>query len=231
VWSPCSILNDYSYLALQPSVNRNDQMGQRHCMNNHDLYVSIGDLSSQHRSNTLSLELYLLALLQRAEPLATLDSLTPAQFLDLLSTAFEAPPRQFEDAWRSEYEHLDPDLTGYDGWKATLIRQIVDLREMAEDRSLEHEFRYYGIDSPRGGRWYNFDPATYLECAAAGSLDGWEPGDDTGREFVPGECAVIDPTGEIRVADPRDLERRRVDMPQITWELFKDFVVCGQIYE
>jgi hypothetical protein len=41
---------------------------------------------------------------------------------------------------------------------------------MAEAGTLENEYRYFGIDSPTGFRWYNFDPCSYLECGVRGSL-------------------------------------------------------------
>ena len=43
---------------------------------------------------------------------------------------------------------------------------------MAEAGALEDEYRYFGIDSPTGFRWYNFDPCSYLECGVRGSLGG-----------------------------------------------------------
>lgn len=49
--------------------------------------------------------------------------------------------------------------------------QIADLHRMAESGTINDPYRYYGIDSPTGHRWYNFDPQTFLECASA-SGDG-----------------------------------------------------------
>jgi hypothetical protein len=36
---------------------------------------------------------------------------------------------------------------------------------MAEAGMLENEYRYFGIESPTGFWWYNFDPRSYLEAA------------------------------------------------------------------
>ena len=77
----------------------------------------------------------------------------------------------------------------------------------------------------------NFVPAAYLECAAAGSLGGWEPGDPTGRDFVPGQVAVMDSEGNVQSVDPQNIDRTIVDISQLSWEQFQDFLVCGQIYE
>jgi hypothetical protein len=91
--------------------------------------------------------------------------------------------------------------------------------------------RYFGINSPRGSRWYNFDPCTFLECAMAGSFGGWEEGDDTGRGYVPGEVAVLGPDGRITGCDPRELDDPIVPLGEISWEAFRDFLGQGQWYE
>ena len=65
----------------------------------------------------------------------------------------------------------------------------------------------------------------------AGSLGGWEEGDDSGRSYVPGEVACFDPEGKVVSCDPRELDRPRIEVPMITWEMFSDFVCCGQNYE
>jgi hypothetical protein len=111
------------------------------------------------------------------------------------------------------------------------LRQIADLREMAESGILQDEQKYFSISSPRQSPWYNFDPRGYLECAMAGSSGGWDPDDDTGRQYVPGEVAVLAEDGSIQSSNPEDLPNPTFEMPVITWEQFKDFIVCGQIYE
>jgi hypothetical protein len=37
--------------------------------------------------------------------------------------------------------------------------------------ALDNKFRGFGIPSPRGEYWYNFDPCGYLACAARGARD------------------------------------------------------------
>ena len=49
-----------------------------------------------------------------------------------------------------------------------LEKQIKDLHDMQENGDLDKEFKYFGLTSPSGEPWYNFDPATYLRCGAAG---------------------------------------------------------------
>lgn len=38
-------------------------------------------------------------------------------------------------------------------------------------KQLEDPYRYDGIDSETGHRWYNFDPGTNLECGARCCVD------------------------------------------------------------
>ena len=212
---------------------------------NRDLYRAISEMRERHESGSagISLEQYLLALLGLARQHCYQDNILLSDFYRLVTGAFIAEPVQFKPSWRDEYgvpnvlqegpDWLDTRKCSplYVLWEATVIRQIVDLREMDEAGTLEDEHRYFGVDAPRGSRWYNFDPFTYLECGMAGSLGGWEPDDLTGRQFIPGEVAVVDSEGKFTVVKPQDVERPIIAMPQFTWEHFSDFVECGQMYE
>ncbi|MBO0797503.1 MAG: hypothetical protein J2P31_01655 [Blastocatellia bacterium] len=125
----------------------------------------------------------------------------------------------------------DDDLPGYPGWEATIVRQIVDLREMDEAGMLKNKYKYFGVDSPRGERWYNFNPASFLECAMAGTYGGWSPGDSTGRTYVPGKVAFLDENGELVDRDPETLPNPIYPIAQISWEDFQYFLSMGQMYE
>lgn len=67
-------------------------------------------------------------------------------------------------------------------------------------------------------RWYNFDPATYLECAVAGSLGGWDAGDG---------ARVPLPTGP---GEPPARSYVRT-ITTMTWDDLARIAVCGQMYE
>src|SRR5262249_46794018 len=120
---------------------------------------------------------------------------------------------------------------GFVGWEARLIRQVVDLREMAEGGMLDNELCYFGINAPRGPRWYNFDPCTFLECATAGTYGGWQPGDATGRAYVPGPVAVLGEDGRLTTRDPREVPAPRVPVLEVSWDDFCHFLGNGQWYE
>ena len=198
---------------------------------NRDLYLAIENLTQEHRLCTRSLEQYLLALLRAAESFADSDSLSLNDFFGIISQAFTSDLKEFDPNWRTQYADLPHELSDFTGWRAVLIRQVVDLREMDENGTFANELRYFGVDSPRKSRWFNFDPVGYIECAMAGSFGGWEPGDETDRQFVPGPVAVLADDGSIQDANPEVIPRRQFEMPFVTWEEFKDFIYCGQYYE
>ncbi len=198
---------------------------------NRDLYLALQALLESRRDNTRTLETYLCALLGLAMPFENMAAIPSDHFLSALSAAFDAEPAAFDPQWREDVRALSNHTEGFAGWRALMIRQIVDLNDMAVSGLLQNEYRHFGIDAPHGGRWYNFDTHTYLECALAGSYGGWEPGDTGGRQLVPGQVATLDNDGRLITVDAADTQRPEFDLAQFTWEDFKDFIECGQIYE
>ena len=86
-------------------------------------------------------------------------------------------------------------------FEATILKQVADLREMDEAGLLSSELRYFGMDSPRGNRWYNFDPSSYIECAITGTYDDFQE------------------------------ENSEITFDDISWNEISEFLWCGQIYE
>ncbi|MBN2193179.1 MAG: hypothetical protein JW751_10220 [Polyangiaceae bacterium] len=190
---------------------------------NRDLYCFIAELVKQRPECTGTLQSYLENLRRLCHNLRAREAVSPAEFAELLRAAFAPEPGASE---------AGPTATsGYVVWEKRIGEQIRDLDEMRRSGTLDNEYRYFGVDAPRGGRWYNFDPCTYLECAAAGTFGGWQDGDDTGRSYVPGPVAVLDASGAITSMGPRDIDDPVVALAQITWEMFVDFLDAGQWYE
>lgn len=199
---------------------------------NRDLYLAIAELVETHKTSTRSLEEYLRALLSLALKWCGQVAIPLSIFGEMLAEAFTSRAAHFDESWRASYGiRDDEDASAFEHWQSTILRQIVDLREMQEIGVFHDEQRYLGTDSPRGARWYNFDPSAFIECASAGSLGGWEPGDNTGRVFVPGEVAILGEGGAIESHPPQYLERPIFHMESLTWEGFVDFLECGQMYE
>ncbi len=197
---------------------------------NRDLYLAVAELMIKSRGIERTLEEYLRALVGVSDRYRDRESLLPSEFLAMIAAAFTAEPVPAESSWflpRDEEEE-----EGYDAWRGALVTQVVDLIEMGQNGTLQDDQRYFGVDAPRGGRWYNFDPCTYLECAMAGTLGGWESGDDTDREFVSGEVAVLDPsTGEMTAVSPEEIEEPTTPLTDLTWDVLVDFLRAGQMYE
>lgn len=198
---------------------------------NRDLYLAIAKLCPENEPATRSLEAYLRALLLLGKNHAEQRVWSLENFLAALSDAFVSAVPEFEEGWRAEYEDLRQETGGYAGWQRLVKRQIVDLHEMDEQEVFRDKYRYLGTNAPRGSRWYNFDPCTFLECAVAGTFRGWQEGDDTAREYVPGTVMVRNAQGELEESDPRDLPDPIYSIAEISWEDFCKFLWAGQLYE
>ncbi len=88
------------------------------------------------------------------------------------------PPAPFEPAWLEYTEppdvitRLHPVRVDPFADVQHLLRyQIADLHRMAEVGTLNDPQRHFGLDSPTGHRWFNFDPPSFLECASSGMED------------------------------------------------------------
>lgn len=189
---------------------------------NRDFYRAVGELTEARGDDERSLEVYLAALLGLAQALRGRPALTLREVFGLLAGAYEAEPVATEPVGVAG--------TDFALWESLLLQQIRDLREMASAGTLDDPHRYGGIDAPSGHRWYNFDPATYLECATAGALGGWQPGDD-GRTLVSGPVAVLGADGAVHSVAPEEIDEPVVEVAALSWRDFIDFLECGQEYE
>ena len=77
------------------------------------------------------------------------------------------------------------DKHGGSAYSAEVIKfQLAELSRMRASGQLADESKFFGIVSPSGHGWYNFDPFSLLECGARGLMDhagedaplrgGWE---------------------------------------------------------
>ena len=197
---------------------------------NRDLYLSIAQLIECEKNSERSFEEYLRALYGLGEQYQGRESLSIEEFIALVSRAFSAPPVEFDITWRN-LDHHSQDEHRFEGWKTKLREQIIDLREMGQEGILQDEYCYFGVDAPRGSRWYNFDPCALVECGAMGTFGGWQSGDDIGREYVPGEVLVMNEQGALESKDPREIEDPTFELETISWETFAEFLLMGQMYE
>lgn len=195
---------------------------------NRDLYLFVSKLAfiaEPGDDPARSLERFLRRLRDHAAAFRARPSLTPSEFAALLAAAMAGTPAPSPSA---SIDATDPDFARWDDF---VRAQIDDLRALADNGRLADELRYFGIDAPRGARWYNFEPSSYLEAAMAGTFGGWEDGDDTGRAYVPGDVAVLDADGAVTSVDPRTLDEPPHALTAIAWDDAIAFAEAGQSYE
>ncbi|SIS73998.1 hypothetical protein [Chryseobacterium gambrini] len=130
------------------------------------------------------LKTYLLALLKLVEQVRQ-KPLTSDLLSKILKDAYTSEPTKFDNEWLKIVKVPDPkaiysifegkakyaseDLGIY--YTLAVIKfQIAELHKM-KGKQLEDEWRYFGIDSETGNRWYNFDPDSILECGMRCYLD------------------------------------------------------------
>jgi hypothetical protein len=189
------------------------------------MYVRILRLGDELRASGRRLSEYVRAWWSQCLPFRERTSLSAEEFGDLLEASARVSPRPLDPVWQT-IDFVAGDPTGFDRWEATLLSQVADLQDF--EKRPPGEQAYFGGDAPRprgsgrrvtGRRWYNLDPATYLECAMAGTFGGHDL-DDEVRIAVPGP---VDPHVS---EDPPTAA-----IGPLTWALLVEFAICGQVYE
>jgi hypothetical protein len=185
-------------------------------MTNREVYERILKLKETLQGKSLpSLEEYLRSLWFLASQSSNAE-LTIEQICSWLELSFDEKPAPFRPEWMNLKLDFQKMLSDYDKWENLILFQIADLRRMARAGLLDNKYRYFGLDSPSGTRWYNFDPLTYLECGVRGTLGGYKE-DEVIVLIAPSEGETADdPTHEIKI---------------FTWKDFTNILKCGQWYE
>ncbi|TWP50787.1 hypothetical protein FKR81_19500 [Lentzea tibetensis] len=190
---------------------------------NRDLYRSVLDASED---TTRTLEEYLRALWQLGRAERSRSALPLDVVSSMLIGAVTAPVPPFDPAWRTSDLAVVSGMDGFEVWEQLILSQIADLRDFAEGPELSYPD--FGVNVPRrpgdgsrasGLRWYNHNVPQYLECAMAGALGGWDPGDGI-RKPLPGPSVQLYP-------EPQGV----TSVPALTWADMVDLLECGQEYE
>ncbi|MFC0042545.1 hypothetical protein [Actinomadura rayongensis] len=189
---------------------------------NRDLYLHVLRVGRDTRAGSWSLSGFLRALWKVSLPLRERDELEADDAAALFSAAVAVSPAPFDPKW-SGRDLLLPGAAPRDhaDWERVLLAQIADLEDFVV--APPGPRGRFGVDAPRPSgsgprptpaRWCNFDPATYLECAVAGGVGGWDVSDGA---RVPSEGG---PTrSPVR------------PLTTVTWEDLARIAVCGQLYE
>ncbi|MEU6040123.1 hypothetical protein ABZ801_32430 [Actinomadura sp. NPDC047616] len=193
---------------------------------NRDLYLHFLHLGQEARAASWSLSAFLRALWKVSAPLSDRESLAPDDVAAMFSAASTTPPPDYDPAWSTKDLSLPGDEPrGHADWERVILSQLADLEDFLAAPPGPHA--RFGVDAPRPpgsgrratpARWYNFDPATYLECAVAGSLGGW---DATDGARVPLSTGSGDAAARSYVRP----------LTSMSWADLARIAVCGQIYE
>ena len=171
-------------------------------MNAEEFYEKIDDLPQDHENRDL--EEYLLALYRNVQKYKE-EKLTYDLVFKMISEAFTSEAAIFDNGWlsyetppdvnRMSRKFTNPEISNaidktnrsqleaFEFTEAVLRFQIAELHKM-RGKQLSDEFRYFGIDSETGNRWYNFDPFGNLECGARCMVDGEDSFDTLEWSFI-----------------------------------------------
>ncbi len=197
---------------------------------NRDLYAFVAELCERHQAGVRALEQYLCALWHASREVREAKGFSLDDFAGLLEHALDADAPD-PDLGRLETSDDAEPSSGFEAWERAILRQIRDLREMSAEGILADDQRYFGVDSPRGGRWYNFDPLTFIECGVQGTFGGWQPSADTRRVPVSGKVMVLGANGRLEGVDAEDVPNPEYPIERVSWDAFRQFLMAGQMYE
>jgi hypothetical protein len=121
-----------------------------------------------------SLENYLRTLLALVQENRR-NKVTFSLLAQLILAAYSGEPLPFEEKWLTYSSPPDVSLKergDYEYLRQMMLYQIADLHLMEEAGILDDPPQYFGVNSPTGHRWYNFDPQSYFSCAGSGLRKG-----------------------------------------------------------
>ena len=136
-------------------------------------YEAVQQLAEDRKTDPRPLEEYLRALWD----LIAKEKELPTYFrlFEMCRESYSSPAPDFDDSWMDLTEPPEITETGEDNRELalhTLAFLIADLRRMEVAGTLAQgpAVLWGGVDSPTGHRWYNFQPATFIECGARGGV-------------------------------------------------------------
>lgn len=172
---------------------------------NRDLYRFAVGFRERAEQTDRSLEDYLLALWSLARPLRHQPAIPVGTFIRMLEDALTAPAPPFRETWRDLPDEVGQnEPPGPGKWEAVMIRQIRDLREMAE-AGMSPGPDMFLLTAPRGSPFYHSDPGSFVEAGIGYHFKGWQ------REDEP---------------EPSAADLFPVD--EVTWHDFTEILLEGQ---
>ncbi|MEE6263578.1 hypothetical protein [Plantactinospora sonchi] len=198
------------------------------CRTNRDLYQRVLAESERMTGQGRTLDEFLRGWWQVGRSVAGRVGFDLDEVAAMVVAAATVEPPPIRPQWRStSFEWLTEEPRRYVDWESIVLCQIADLADFADQGPLP-PYAGLGLDAPRPGghrrciglRWYNFTPASYLECGLAGTIGGWDLADGI-RVELPGPVVPLRP-------EPGPEE---VAVETLTWDDLAELAVCGQEYE
>ena len=171
-------------------------------MNSQEFYGKINNLSTSYEDRDL--EEYLLALYRQVKEYESVP-LTYDLALKIIMESFTCEPAEFQEEWLNCNEAPDRNrisrkftnplvsesidktntstLKPFEFTLEVIKFQIAELHKM-KGKQLENKYRFFGIDSETGHRWYNFTPHLNLECGARCMVDNKKGFDTLNWSFI-----------------------------------------------
>ena len=125
----------------------------------------------ENNQNELTLKEYLISLLSvvRENKDKEMNNKT---FISMLEEAFKIRTTDINYNDKISPIFIDSYEDNYKVVEEVLLFQIIDFNGIEKSGKLiNNELNYFGIDSPQGNRWYNFDINTYFECGSSWMID------------------------------------------------------------
>lgn len=191
---------------------------------NRDLYTRLIGLGRTMDGAGRTLDEFLRSWWWAGRALAGRVELDLDQVAAMFTVAATVQPPSLVSSWRRASYALADGGASYHDWEAVLLSQIADLADFAEAGPVPQRaslgidaVRPHGVSRATGYRWYNFEPLSYLECGAAGSLGGDDPAEGL-RVAVPGDYLSLrhEPQPGVR------------ELPTLGWADLTELAVCGQ---
>lgn len=151
-----------------------------------DIKNEIVNIIDSKNECNISLREYLIRILHISKDYSTNTRISSSKFIDILNKAFTIilnTHSNYEQQYKLKPPIINLQDSNFEVLRETILFQINELDCMEKDESLlRNKMSYFGVDSPNGNRWYNFDPLTYLECASSWLVDYY--GEDMHMNFI-----------------------------------------------
>lgn len=121
-----------------------------------------------------------------------------------------------------------PELDGFQRWESVIASQIADLRPARGGDSGGRPALLLASTRPAARAGTTSSPGRSSSAPRKGPSEAGGRATPPVAELVPGKVAVAGPDDSLSFVDPREIDEPIVELPEIGWEQFADFLWAGQ---